>query len=263
MLVDELGLETPVTLVGWSNGGGVAMQYTLEGPERVSTLVLVNPLSPYGFGETKDFQGTPCFDDYAGFGGGIGNNAFVAGLADRDWGEVGQASPQKILRTDYVDPAHEFDEVREESYLAGMLDTATGDENDPGRSKCRAGPATTSFRHSRWSTRPVPSSRPTKTPAANSRRSSSARSNTRLTSRFRANFRGDSGVASSERPGHPSELSNILHGDLNNRDKYAVRDPVPKPALSDDIERVPIRTREFDERVGLEEVTLTGDDEQV
>ncbi|EMA35366.1 alpha/beta hydrolase [Halobiforma nitratireducens] len=131
-LLTELDLETPVTLVGWSNGGGVAMRYAIDDPDAVRQLVLVNPLSPYGFGGTKDLEGTPCFDDYAGSGGGIGNDAFVSGLEDRDRGEEGEASPRKILRTYYVDPTHEFDEEREESYLTGMLDTTTGDGNYPG-----------------------------------------------------------------------------------------------------------------------------------
>ncbi|SDC08540.1 alpha/beta hydrolase [Natrinema hispanicum] len=133
-LVAELELETPFVLVGWSNGGGVAMRYAIDHPEDVAALVLVNPLSPYGFGGTKDVDGTPCFDDYAGSGGGMGNDAFVAGLADRDRSEEDQASPRKVLRTYYVDPTHEFDPNREESYLTGMLDTATGDENYPGSS---------------------------------------------------------------------------------------------------------------------------------
>jgi len=106
-------------------------------PEAVASLVLVNPLSPYGFGGTKDTDGTPCFDDYAGSGGGIGNDAFVAGLENRDRSEEGQTSPRKVLRTYYVDPTHEFDSEREESYLTGMLDTATGDKNYPGSSKSR------------------------------------------------------------------------------------------------------------------------------
>ncbi|QLK27204.1 alpha/beta hydrolase [Natrinema zhouii] len=134
-LVTELDLARPFVLVGWSNGGGVAMRYAIDHPEAVSELVLVNPLSPYGFGGTKDVDGTPCFDDYAGSGGGIGNDDFVAGLADRDRSVEGQTSPRKVLRTYYVDPTHEFDGEREESYLTGMLDTATGDGNYPGSSK--------------------------------------------------------------------------------------------------------------------------------
>ncbi|MGI8531649.1 MAG: alpha/beta fold hydrolase [Geodermatophilaceae bacterium] len=47
--VDTLGLDT-VHLVGWSMGGGVAMQYLLDHPDRVATLSLVAPVSPYGFG---------------------------------------------------------------------------------------------------------------------------------------------------------------------------------------------------------------------
>ncbi|WP_455449205.1 alpha/beta hydrolase [Natrinema thermotolerans] len=133
-LLGDLDLAEPVVLVGWSNGGGVAMRYAIDHPEAVAALVLVNPLSPYGFGGTKDLEGTPCFDDYAGSGGGIGNDAFVAGLADRDRGVEGQTSPRKVLRTYYVDPTHEFDAEREESYLTGMLDTATGDGNYPGSS---------------------------------------------------------------------------------------------------------------------------------
>ena len=131
-LLADLEFETPLTLVGWSNGGGVAMRYTIDNPEAVNSLVLINPLSPYGFGGTKDLEGTPCFDDYAGSGGGLGNDEFVAGLADRDRSEGGESSPRKLLRTFYVNPTHNFNPEREESYLTGMLDTATGDEQYPG-----------------------------------------------------------------------------------------------------------------------------------
>ncbi|WP_440763975.1 alpha/beta hydrolase [Natronorubrum sp. DTA7] len=131
-LFAELEVSEPITLVGWSNGGGAAMRYTIDNPGMVASLVLINPLSPYGFGATKDEDGKPCFDDYAGSGGGLGNDEFVAGLAERDRSEEGESSPRKVLRTFYVDPTHEFDADREESYLTGMLDTATGDENYPG-----------------------------------------------------------------------------------------------------------------------------------
>ncbi|MFC4543315.1 alpha/beta hydrolase [Halosolutus amylolyticus] len=131
-VLTALEIDGPVTLVGWSIGGGVAMRYAIDHPDVVDALVLVNPVSPYGFGGTKDVEGTPCFDDYAGSGGGIGNDEFVSALADRVRDPSGEASPRKILRTYYVDPTHEFDPDREESYLTGMLDTVTGDENYPG-----------------------------------------------------------------------------------------------------------------------------------
>ncbi|WP_254531254.1 alpha/beta hydrolase [Natrinema gelatinilyticum] len=130
--VDALGIERPFVLVGWSNGGGVAMRYAIDHPDAVAALVLVNPLSPYGFGGTKDVHGTPSFDDYAGSGGGTANWEFVSSLQHRARDGATEASPRKILRTYYVDPTHDFDEDREESYLTGMLDTATGDENYPG-----------------------------------------------------------------------------------------------------------------------------------
>ena len=131
-LCSTLGFPEPFTLVGWSKGGGGAMRYAIDDPGAVDSLVLVNPVSPYGFGGTKDLEGTPCFDDFAGSGGGIGNDAFVSALAERDRGEEEETAPRKILRTFYVDPSHTFDEDREESYLTGMLDTVTGDENYPG-----------------------------------------------------------------------------------------------------------------------------------
>ena len=38
------------SLMGWSMGGGVAMQYTIDHPEKVEKLILQAPLSPFGFG---------------------------------------------------------------------------------------------------------------------------------------------------------------------------------------------------------------------
>lgn len=131
-LLSELGIDGPVTLVGWSNGGGVAMDFAVDHPDRVAALVLVNPLSPHGFGGTKDVAGSPCFEDYAGSGGGLASEEFVAGLESRDRGVEGDAAPRAILRTFYVDPSYVFDDEREESYLTGMLDTAVGEENYPG-----------------------------------------------------------------------------------------------------------------------------------
>lgn len=131
-LLEELDLTTPITLVGWSAGGGVAMAYAIDEPGAVDSLVLVNPISPYGFGGTKDVEGTPCFPDYVGSGGGLGTDDFVEGLADRVRDDDSSAAPRTVMRSFYVDPTYTFDPGREESYLTGMLDTAVGAENYPG-----------------------------------------------------------------------------------------------------------------------------------
>jgi len=60
-------------LVDHSMGGGVVLQMLLEAPRgvRVEKVVLVDPVSPYGFGGTKDEFGTPCYSDHAGSGAGL------------------------------------------------------------------------------------------------------------------------------------------------------------------------------------------------
>ena len=58
-LIEALGLEE-VHLVGWSAGGSVAMRYATDYPSGVASLALVDPMPPYGFGGTKDVDGTPC-----------------------------------------------------------------------------------------------------------------------------------------------------------------------------------------------------------
>ena len=48
-----------LTMLGWSLGGGVAMRYAIDHAERLAGLILESPASPYGFGGTKDVDGTP------------------------------------------------------------------------------------------------------------------------------------------------------------------------------------------------------------
>ena len=80
-LAGALGLkDRRIHLVGWSVGGMVAMRYTMDHPDSVASLSLVNPMSPYGFGGTRDAFGTPCWPDYAGSGAGANNPEFVRRL---------------------------------------------------------------------------------------------------------------------------------------------------------------------------------------
>ncbi len=128
-LVNTLGIET-FHLVGHSLGGNVVMQYVIEHPQRVRTLVLVATGSPYGFGGTKDLDGTPCWPDFAGSGGGLANPEFVQRLMQGDRGEESPVSPRNVLRQFYGKAP--FVHSREDILVESMLLTATGEDNYPG-----------------------------------------------------------------------------------------------------------------------------------
>ena len=65
------------TLLGWSMGGDIAMQFVIDHSKMVEKLVLVAPGSPYGFGGTMDEKGTPYMPLGLGSGGGIANPAML------------------------------------------------------------------------------------------------------------------------------------------------------------------------------------------
>jgi len=124
----ELGLGA-VNLVGWSMGGGVVLQYLLDHPDRVLSLTLVSPVSPYGFGATDGPDGHRLSDEDAGSGGGGGNADFVDRIARGDTGDD-PTSPRTIYRTTYVkDPS---DTTHEDLWVESMLSTKTGVDNYPG-----------------------------------------------------------------------------------------------------------------------------------
>lgn len=134
-LVETLGLTAAgqrIHLVGWSVGGGIAMQYAIDHPDQVASLVLVDPLSPYGFGGTKDTVGTPCWPDYAGSGGGTANPEFVKRLAAGDRSEESDFSPRKVMNTFYFKPPFRAAPEREEAFVSALLSTKVSDENYPG-----------------------------------------------------------------------------------------------------------------------------------
>jgi 3-oxoadipate enol-lactonase len=55
-LLDSLKVEAPAHIVGLSMGGGIALQFALDFPERVSSLVLVDSALP-GFDYSPEFAG--------------------------------------------------------------------------------------------------------------------------------------------------------------------------------------------------------------
>ena len=132
-LAGALGLEgRKIHLVGWSVGGTIAVRYTMGYPDMVASLTLVNPMSPYGFGGTKDFFGTPCWPDYAGSGGGTTNPEFVRRLREGDRSGQDPNSPRNVMNAFYFKPPFRAPKEREEILVSSMLTTKVAEENYPG-----------------------------------------------------------------------------------------------------------------------------------
>jgi pimeloyl-ACP methyl ester carboxylesterase len=133
-LVDALDL-TRVHLVGWSMGAGVVLQYLLDAPERVASVALVAPVSPYGYGGTAGPDGRRVHADGTGCGGGAANPAFVAAIAAGDTTADSPFSPRSVLRAFYVAPGSlPLDPQLEDVFVAAMNSTRTGTDHYPGDS---------------------------------------------------------------------------------------------------------------------------------
>jgi len=131
-LVETLGLER-VHLVGWSMGAGVVLQYLLDFPERVASVALVAPISPYGFGGTAAAEGRLVQPTGCGAGGGAANPDFVAALAAGDTTADSPTSPRSILRAFYVAPGSlPIDPQLEDVFVASMNTTRCGPDHYPG-----------------------------------------------------------------------------------------------------------------------------------
>jgi pimeloyl-ACP methyl ester carboxylesterase len=133
-LLDEFFPGQRVTVAAHSMGCGVAMQLLVDHPGRIRSVLLEAPVSPYGFGATRDLDGTPTTADFAGSGGGGANPDFVRRIVEGDRADDGPTSPLAVLRTAYVaDPASLGED--EQLLLDTVLSTAIGDDNYPGDSK--------------------------------------------------------------------------------------------------------------------------------
>lgn len=128
-LLDHLELEK-VHIVGNSMGGNVIWRLLIECPERFRTVTQVDPGSPFGFGGTKDIQGTPCYDDYAGSGAGLLNPELVKLVRAGDRSLDSQFSPRAALRNFVFKPPNV--PKREEELLSAMLSIHLGERDYPG-----------------------------------------------------------------------------------------------------------------------------------
>jgi pimeloyl-ACP methyl ester carboxylesterase len=120
-LVRQLGLPT-FHLFGWSLGGNIVIQYALDHSEDLRSLTLQAPGSPFGFGGTKDADGTPTWPDFAGSGGGTVNPDFAQRMGSGDRGHD-PSSPRTVMNTFYFKPPFRVAPEREEMFLSALLTT--------------------------------------------------------------------------------------------------------------------------------------------
>jgi pimeloyl-ACP methyl ester carboxylesterase len=130
-LLDHLGLPK-AHLVGNSLGGMVVWRLLMTSPERFLSVTLSDPGSPFGFGATRDLEGTPTTPDYAGSGGGLSNPELVRRIKEGDTSTESPFSPRSALRTLLVKPP--FIAPREDALVLAMVSTHIGDHDIPGDS---------------------------------------------------------------------------------------------------------------------------------
>lgn len=131
-LMRALGIADAAHLVGWSTGGAAAALYAIDRPDLVRSMTLIDPVSPYGFGGTKDADGTPCFNDHAGSGGGTGNPEFAERIANDDRSDESEVSPRNVLNSSFWSADHREPREREDMLVDEVLKSETGDDGYPG-----------------------------------------------------------------------------------------------------------------------------------
>jgi pimeloyl-ACP methyl ester carboxylesterase len=128
-LFATMGIEQ-AHLVGWSLGGGILYRFLIDYPQHVKSLTLISPVSPYGFGGTRGEEGVPCYDDFAGSGGGVVNPEFVRRIKEGDRSDEDPNSPRNVINNFYYKPP--FRSKREEAFLTAALQEKIGEDRYPG-----------------------------------------------------------------------------------------------------------------------------------
>ena len=129
-LADALGIRR-FALLGWSLGGGVAWRFAIDYPERLTHLILLSPMSPYGFGGTKGIGGE--MYDQSGWGspGGFANPAFLQKLREGDRGND-PYSARKVLEKSLFSNGYTVNSEWQDLYVDELLKIRLGEDYYPG-----------------------------------------------------------------------------------------------------------------------------------
>jgi pimeloyl-ACP methyl ester carboxylesterase len=108
------------------------MQYLLDHPQQVRTLTLHATGSPYGYGGTRDAEGTPNFADCAGSGGGLVYSQVTERFGAGDTTARSPFTARYSLRNVVVRPSFRFAAEREDILVEQMLMMRIGEQHYPG-----------------------------------------------------------------------------------------------------------------------------------
>ena len=125
-LADALGWDK-FTMMGWSLGGGVAEQFAIDHPDRLDALVLEAPCPPYGFGGTRDDDGTMLEPKNIGSGAGTTSKALAKAMREGDREMI-----RSMIRNVYCKPGFLLKLEWEEAMIDGVLLTRLGEDFYPG-----------------------------------------------------------------------------------------------------------------------------------
>jgi pimeloyl-ACP methyl ester carboxylesterase len=127
-LMDTLNLTT-AHVVGHSLGGSVLWRFLADYANRVMTVTMAAPGSPYGFGGSKGLDGEPVYPDGAASGAAIVNQDFAKRIGENDTSND-EGSPRQVMNTFYWHGG--FKPEREEALLQSLLSIHIGEQDYPG-----------------------------------------------------------------------------------------------------------------------------------
>lgn len=127
---DALGWDR-FALMGWSLGGGVAWRYAIDHAARLTHLIMLSPMSPYGFGGTRGEEGIPYDDKGWGSPGGFANKDFLDRLHAQDRGDA-PFTARAVLRKGLFAEGFVPDKQWEDLYVEELLKIHLGLDYYPG-----------------------------------------------------------------------------------------------------------------------------------
>ena len=128
-LMQSLNIER-AHFLGWSLGAAPIVQLAIDRPGAARSLCLVAPVSPFGYGGSKNVGGEACYEDGAGSGGGAVPADFVARIAAKDTGRDDDFSPRNVIAGSFFYKPIKL--AREDQLLAASLQQVTGTDHYPG-----------------------------------------------------------------------------------------------------------------------------------